>query len=154
MLAWKSGLSLWIRALKIPFSGSWKWALLPSVRLEFRQLFDILVHPSDGALNKVFWVWTRWLFHEEKVMLVLMTERESACLLFNFRARFSCLQCEKVSTEQHWAGMKKNMCGKQAKTAKKRDWGKWVKLQKIKWPTLDWPNLNGAAEKSMQIKIG
>jgi len=26
-----------------------------------------------------------------------------------------------VSTEQHWAGMKKNMGGKQASTAKKRE---------------------------------
>ena len=29
MLAWKSGLSFLIRALKVPFSGTWKWALLP-----------------------------------------------------------------------------------------------------------------------------
>ena len=35
ILAWKSGLKFWIRALQNPFSGTWKWAL-----------FDILVHPT------------------------------------------------------------------------------------------------------------
>ena len=31
MLAWKSGLRFWIRALEVPFLGTWKWALLAKV---------------------------------------------------------------------------------------------------------------------------
>ena len=33
MLAWKSGLSFWIRALEVPFLSTWKWALSPKMAI-------------------------------------------------------------------------------------------------------------------------
>ena len=69
MLAWKSGLRFWIRALNVPFLGTLKWALFPKMVIfkhvaKGRQGSPRVAKVQGGPQGWVRWVKTRSIIFE------------------------------------------------------------------------------------------